>query len=98
MRFVRSVLFVAMAVLLALASTARAQAPVTAADLTRLETSVNHIVLRVNKQYAQACGGAVTQTVAAANAGGQFLVSVPCDANGVPLAAPVAPLSAPENR
>src|SRR5689334_20780385 len=61
--------------------------------LRRLETSVNHIMLRVNKEYAQACGGAVTPAVAARNAGGQFLASAPCDAT-----APAAPAAASENR
>ena len=63
--------------------------------LKRLETSVNHIVVRVNKQYAQACGAPVS-AAAAATAAGQFLVSTPCDANGNPLPAPAAPAPAVE--
>ena len=56
--------------------------------LRRLETSVQRIVLRVSPQYAQAyvdCGKALTTAQTATSAGGQFLASVPCDANGNPL-------------
>ena len=54
--------------------------------LRRLETSVNHVVVRVNPQYAQVCGGAVTPAMAADNPAAKFLASVPCDANGNPIA------------
>jgi NADH-quinone oxidoreductase subunit M len=51
--------------------------------LRRLETSVNHIVLRVNPQYAQACGG--PPPVAVPGTATAFLASAPCDANGNPI-------------
>ncbi len=56
--------------------------------LRRLETTVQRIVMRVSPQYAQAyidCGKPLTTAQAATSAGGQFLASVPCDANGNPL-------------
>jgi NADH-quinone oxidoreductase subunit M len=58
--------------------------------LNRLKTSVQHIMMRIDPQYAQAyadCGAPPTpeQRTAAAATGGQFLASVPCDANGNPL-------------
>jgi NADH-quinone oxidoreductase subunit M len=56
--------------------------------LRRLETSVQKIVMRVSPQYAQAyveCGKAPTTAQVNATPGGQFLASVPCDANGNPL-------------
>jgi NADH-quinone oxidoreductase subunit M len=56
--------------------------------LRRIETSVQRIVMRVSPQYAQAyvdCGKAPTTAQAANTPGGQFLASVPCDANGNPL-------------
>jgi NADH-quinone oxidoreductase subunit M len=58
--------------------------------LDRLKTSVQHIMMRVDPQYAQAyadCGAPVTpeQRVASATAGGQFLATVPCDVNGNPI-------------
>jgi NADH-quinone oxidoreductase subunit M len=58
--------------------------------LDRLKKSVQHIMMRVDPQYAQAyaaCGTPVTaeQRAAATTPGGQFLASVPCDANGNPL-------------
>jgi NADH-quinone oxidoreductase subunit M len=56
--------------------------------LRRLETSVQKIVMRVSPQYAQAyveCGKAPTTAQAASTPGGQFLASVPCDANGNPI-------------
>ena len=56
--------------------------------LRRLEGSVQRIVMRVNPQYAQAyadCGKPLTTAQASNTAGGQFLASVPCDANGNPL-------------
>jgi NADH-quinone oxidoreductase subunit M len=59
--------------------------------LRRLETSVQRIVMRVSPQYAQAyvdCGKPLTTAQATNAAGGKFLASVPCDANGNPL--PVA--------
>jgi hypothetical protein len=49
---------------------------------------VQRIVMRVSPQYAQAyvdCGKPLTTAQAANTAGGQFLASVPCDANGNPL-------------
>jgi len=56
--------------------------------LDRIETTVQRISTRVNPQYAQAyvqCGKPMTTAQASAAAGGQFLASVPCDANGNPL-------------
>jgi NADH-quinone oxidoreductase subunit M len=56
--------------------------------LHRIETTVQRIVLRVSPNYEQAyvdCGKAPTAAQAATTAGGQFLASVPCDANGNPL-------------
>jgi len=65
--------------------------------LRRLESSVNHIVVRVNSQYASACGGgapAATE-VADASSVGRFLAAAPCGPDGKPLAPPpVAPPSA----
>jgi NADH-quinone oxidoreductase subunit M len=58
--------------------------------LDRLKMSVQHIMMRVDPQYAQAyaaCGTPITaeQRVASTTPGAQFLASVPCDANGNPL-------------
>ena len=56
--------------------------------LRRIETTVQRITTRVSPQYAQAyieCGKPLTTAQAATAAGGQFLASVPCDANGNPL-------------
>jgi len=58
--------------------------------LRRLETSVQRIVMRVSPQYAQAyvdCGKPMTTARAETAAGGQFLSTVPCDANGNPIPA-----------
>src|SRR3954469_22620338 len=57
--------------------------------LKRLEPSVNHIMLRVNSQYAQACGGGAVPAaqVADANNVGRFLAAAPCGPDGKPLAA-----------
>jgi NADH-quinone oxidoreductase subunit M len=61
--------------------------------LRRIETSVNHIVVRVNPQYAAACGGgAPTAASAAGNSASPFLAALPCGPDGKPLAAP-APAS-----
>jgi NADH-quinone oxidoreductase subunit M len=61
--------------------------------LRRLETSVNHIVVRVNPQYAAACGGgAPTAASAAGNSASPFLAALPCGPDGKPLPAP-APAS-----
>jgi NADH-quinone oxidoreductase subunit M len=61
--------------------------------LRRIETSVNHIVVRVNPQYAAACGGgAPTAASAAGNSASPFLAALPCGPDGKPLAAP-APVS-----
>jgi NADH-quinone oxidoreductase subunit M len=61
--------------------------------LDRINTSVQHIVARVNPDYpernarAADCGSGapVPTAVVAANSGGKFLASTPCDANGKPL-------------
>src|SRR5438067_5107179 len=55
--------------------------------LRRLESSVNHIVLRVNSQYASACGGGAPAAAAVADAGnvGRFLAAAPCGPDGRPL-------------
>ena len=51
--------------------------------LRRLETSVQHIVMRVNASYAQGyadCGaGAPTAVQIASNASAKFMTSMPCD-------------------
>jgi NADH-quinone oxidoreductase subunit M len=61
--------------------------------LRRLETSVNHIVVRVNPQYAAACGGgAPTAASAAGNSASPFLAALPCGPDGKPLPA-AAPAS-----
>jgi NADH-quinone oxidoreductase subunit M len=62
--------------------------------LRRLETSVNHIVVRVNPQYAAACGGgAPTAASAAGNSASPFLAALPCGPDGKPLPAAPAPAS-----
>jgi NADH-quinone oxidoreductase subunit M len=55
--------------------------------LRRLETSVNHIVLRVNPQYASVCGGGAPTASAAANPNdvARFLTALPCGPDGKPL-------------
>jgi NADH-quinone oxidoreductase subunit M len=55
--------------------------------LRRLETSVNHIVLRVNPQYASVCGGGAPTAAAAANPNdvARFLTALPCGPDGKPL-------------
>jgi NADH-quinone oxidoreductase subunit M len=59
--------------------------------LDRLKTSVQHIMMRVDPQYAQAyaaCSGApptAAQIAASTSPAAQFMASVPCDANGNPL-------------
>jgi NADH-quinone oxidoreductase subunit M len=57
--------------------------------LRRLESSVNHIVVRVNSQYASACGGGAVApaAVADANNAGRFLAAAACGPDGKPLAA-----------
>jgi len=60
--------------------------------LRRLETSVQHIVLRVSPQYAAKyaeCNPTVTpeRLAASGNPAAKFLAAVPCDANGNPLPA-----------
>src|SRR3954470_7191170 len=64
--------------------------------LRRLESSVNHIVLRVNSQYASACGGGAPAAAAVADANnvGRFLAAAPCGPDGAPLPAGVRPASA----
>src|SRR5262245_9684227 len=55
--------------------------------LSRLEQSVNHIVLRVSPQYAAACGGgAPTAASAATDSAAPFLTALPCGPDGKPLA------------
>ena len=55
--------------------------------LHRLESSVNHIVLRVNSQYASACGGGAPAAAAVADATSvaRFLSSTGCGPDGKPL-------------
>src|SRR3954451_17450746 len=60
--------------------------------LRRLETSVQHIVLRVSPQYAAKyaeCNPTVTpeRLAASGNPAAKFLAAVPCDANGNPVPA-----------
>jgi NADH-quinone oxidoreductase subunit M len=64
--------------------------------LHRLETSVQHIIMRVSPQYAAKyaeCNPTPTpQAVAASsNPAAKFLSSMPCDVNGNPLPAPGRP-------
>ena len=56
--------------------------------LRRLEPSVNHIVVRVNSQYASACGGGTPSAaqVADATSGARFLAAAPCGPDGKPAA------------
>src|SRR5499427_3493703 len=48
--------------------------------LRRIESSVNHIVMRVNSQYASVCGGGAPTAAAVANPNdvGRFLAAAPC--------------------
>src|ERR1700704_1993932 len=57
--------------------------------LRRLETSVNHIVMRVNPQYASVCGGGAPTAAPAANPNDvtRFLTALPCGPDGKPLPA-----------
>jgi NADH-quinone oxidoreductase subunit M len=75
--------------------------------LDRINTSVQHIVARVNPDYpernasAADCGSGapVPAAVVAANAGAKFLTSAPCDANGKPLSSGTgADIPKPESR
>jgi NADH-quinone oxidoreductase subunit M len=64
--------------------------------LRRLETSVQHIIMRVSPQYAAKyaeCNPAPTPAAVAAsnNPAAKFLSSMPCDVNGNPLPAPGRP-------
>ena len=58
--------------------------------LRRLESSVNHIVMRVNSQYASVCGGGAPTAAAVANPNdvGRFLAAAPCGPDGKPLSQP----------
>jgi len=58
--------------------------------LRRLESSVNHIIVRVNSQYASACGGGAPAAAAVADSTNvaRFLSAAPCGPDGKPLAAP----------
>ena len=60
--------------------------------LRRLESSVNHIMVRVNSQYASACGGGAPTAAAVADSSNvaRFLTAAPCGPDGKPLAAPPA--------
>jgi len=60
--------------------------------LRRLESSVNHIIVRVNSQYASACGGGAPAAAAVADSTNvaRFLSAAPCGPDGKPLAAPPA--------
>jgi hypothetical protein len=64
--------------------------------LRRLESSVNHIVVRVNSQYASACGGGAPAATAVADATGvgRFLSAAPCGPDGAPLPVGSRPASA----
>jgi NADH-quinone oxidoreductase subunit M len=55
--------------------------------LRRLESSVNHIIVRVNPQYASACGGGTPAPAQVADAGNvaRFLSAAPCGPDGKPL-------------
>src|SRR5882757_8411584 len=52
--------------------------------LRRLESSVNHIVVRVNSDYRVACGGGAPAVADAGNVA-RFPVAVPCGPDGKPL-------------
>jgi len=56
--------------------------------LRRLESSVNHIMVRVNSQYASACGGGAPSAAAVADSSNvaRFLAAGPCGPDGKPLA------------
>jgi len=58
--------------------------------LRRLESSVNHIVVRVNSQYASACGGGAPTAAAVADSNNvaRFLAAAPCGPDGKPLSQP----------
>ena len=60
--------------------------------LRRLESSVNHIINRVNTDYASACGGGTPAPAAVADSSNvaRFLTAAPCGPDGKPLAAPAA--------
>jgi NADH-quinone oxidoreductase subunit M len=60
--------------------------------LRRLESSVNHIINRVNTDYALACGGGAPAAAAVADSSNvaRFLTAAPCGPDGKPLAAPAA--------
>jgi hypothetical protein len=57
--------------------------------LRRLETSVQHIVSRVNPQYAGVtaanCNAPVSTLAASADPAAKFLAAVPCGPDGKPL-------------
>jgi NADH-quinone oxidoreductase subunit M len=55
--------------------------------LRRLESSVNHIVVRVNSQYASVCGGGAPTAAAVGDANNvaRFLAAAPCGPDGKPL-------------
>jgi NADH-quinone oxidoreductase subunit M len=56
--------------------------------LRRLESSVNHIMVRVNSDYASACGGGAPTAAAVADSSSvaRFLAAAPCGPDGKPLA------------
>src|SRR5215510_8241660 len=58
--------------------------------IRRLESSVNHIINRVNTDYASACGGGTPAAAAVADSSNvaRFLTAAPCGPDGKPLAAP----------
>jgi NADH-quinone oxidoreductase subunit M len=60
--------------------------------LRRLESSVNHIIVRVNSDYASACGGGAPTAAAVADSTSvaRFLTAAPCGPDGKPLVAPPA--------
>jgi NADH-quinone oxidoreductase subunit M len=60
--------------------------------LRRLESSVNHIMLRVNSQYASACGSGAPTAAAVADSTSvaRFLAAAPCGPDGKPLSPPPA--------
>jgi NADH-quinone oxidoreductase subunit M len=71
--------------------------------LRRLESSVNHIIVRVNSQYASACGGGAPTAAAVADSSNvaRFLAAAPCGPDGSPLPAgsqPASPNPAGERR
>jgi NADH-quinone oxidoreductase subunit M len=59
--------------------------------IDRLNSSVDHVIARVNREYPRIadCDPTPTPALVAINAAAQFLAAAPCGPDGQPLAAPV---------